>query len=128
MVIVNHSNIVGKPLSLLMMNRNATVTVCHVFTDDLVSHTRTADVLITAAGVPGLITPDMVKEGAVVIDVSMNRVDGKLCGDVLFKEVKEKVSLITPVPGGVGPMTVATLMQNTYQAASEISAASHHQH
>lgn len=116
-VIVNHSNVVGKPLALMFLTRDATVTVCHVFTKDLRSHTRRAEILVTAAGVPGLIGPDMVREGAVVIDVSMNRMDGKLCGDVLFDEVKDKVSLITPVPGGVGPMTVAMLMENTVQAA-----------
>lgn len=116
-VIVNHSNIVGKPLALMFLNRDATVTVCHVFTKDLRSYARRADILVTAAGVPGLIGPDMVREGAVVIDVSMNRKDGKLCGDVLFPEVKDKASLITPVPGGVGPMTVAMLMENTLEAA-----------
>jgi len=116
-VVLNHSNVVGKPLALMLLNRDATVSVCHIYTKDLAEHTKKADILITAAGVPGLIRPDMVKEGVVVIDVSMNRVEGKLCGDVLFEEVKEKASLITPVPGGVGPMTVAMLMQNTYLAA-----------
>jgi methylenetetrahydrofolate dehydrogenase (NADP+) / methenyltetrahydrofolate cyclohydrolase len=115
-VIVNHSNIVGKPLALMMINRNATVSVCHVFTIDLANHTRNADILVTAAGVPGLIGIDMVKEGAVVIDVSMNRVKGHLCGDVVFDEVLGKASLVTPVPGGVGPMTVAMLMENTLEA------------
>ena len=116
-VIVNHSNIVGKPLALMFLNRNATVTVCHVFTKDLGAHTRKADILVTGAGVPNLITSDMVKEGVVIVDVSMNRVDGSLCGDVAFDEVKEKSALITPVPGGVGPMTVAILMKNTVDAA-----------
>jgi len=116
-VIVNHSNIVGKPLALMLLNRNATVSVCHVFTRNLKVHTEKADILITAAGVAGLIKPEMVKEGAVVIDVSMNRVEGRLCGDVEFETVREKASLITPVPGGVGPMTVAMLMFNTLKAA-----------
>lgn len=116
-VIVNHSNIVGKPLALMMLNGNATVSVCHVYTKDLKRFTREADILVTAAGVPGLIGPDAVKEGAVVIDVSMNRVNGKLCGDVEFDAVLEKASLVTPVPGGVGPMTVALLMENTLEAA-----------
>ncbi|MCK4614536.1 MAG: bifunctional 5,10-methylenetetrahydrofolate dehydrogenase/5,10-methenyltetrahydrofolate cyclohydrolase [Thermoplasmata archaeon] len=116
-VVVNHSNVVGKPLTLMLLNRNATVSVCHVYTRDFRDHTTRADILITAAGVPGLIGPEMVKEGVVVVDVSMNRVEGRLCGDVKFDEVKEKASLITPVPGGVGPMTVAMLMENTLRAA-----------
>ena len=115
-VIVNHSNIVGKPLALMLLNRNATVSVCHVFTRNLKMHTEKANILITAAGVAGLIKPEMVREGAVVIDVSMNRVGGRLCGDVEFEAVREKASLITPVPGGVGPMTVAMLMFNTLKA------------
>ncbi len=115
-VIINRSNIVGKPLALMLINRHATVSVCNSLTKDLYQYTRTADILITGTGVPGFIKPDMVREGVVVIDVSMNRVDGKLCGDVLFDEVKEKASLITPVPGGVGPMTVAMLMENTLEA------------
>ena len=101
----------------MFLNRDATVTVCHVFTRDLQSYTRNADILITAAGVPCLIDPEMVKKGVVVIDVSMNRVDGNLCGDVVFDAVMGKASLITPVPGGVGPMTVAMLMENTVEAA-----------
>lgn len=116
-VIINRSNIVGKPLALMLINRHATVSVCNSLTRDLYQYTGTADILITGTGVPGFIKPDMVKEGVVVIDVSMNRVEGKLCGDVMFDQVKEKASLITPVPGGVGPMTVAMLMQNTLDAA-----------
>lgn len=115
-VIVNHSAVVGKPLALMMLARDATVTVCHVHTGDLARHTREADVLVTAAGVPGLVGPDGVKEGAVVVDVSMNRRDHGLCGDVRFGEVLEKASLVTPVPGGVGPVTVAVLMENTLSA------------
>lgn len=115
-VIVNHSNVVGKPLALMLLNRNTTVTICHVFTKNLREHTRKADIVITAAGVPGLIKSDMIKRNAVVIDVSMNRVGGKLCGDVEFEAVRDRASLITPVPGGVGPMTVAMLMFNTLKA------------
>ncbi len=116
-VIVNHSPIVGKPLALLMLNRDATVSICHEYTNDLADFTTRADIIITAAGVPALISVDMIKEGAVIIDVSMNRVAGKLCGDVQFEEVLNTVSKITPVPGGVGPMTVAMLMENTVKAA-----------
>lgn len=116
-VVINHSNVVGKPLALMLLNRNATVSVCHIFSRDLHKHTREADILITAAGVPNLIREDMVKKGVVIIDVSMNRVEGRLCGDVAFDEMLEKASYITPVPGGVGPMTVAMLMENTLMAA-----------
>lgn len=116
-VIVGRSNLVGKPLMQMLLERNATVTVCHSQTANLASFTRQADVLIVAVGKPGLITADMVKPGAAVIDVGMNRVNGKLCGDVDFDEVKEVAGYITPVPGGVGPMTVAALMQNTITAA-----------
>lgn len=118
--VVSHSTIVGKPMSILLLNRNATVRVVHVYTEDTASHTKEADLLIVAAGVPGLITADMVKEGAVVIDVGMNRVEsGELVGDVDFKGVREKTSKITPVPGGVGPTTVLSLLENTYEAAVE---------
>lgn len=117
-VVVGRSNLVGKPLSLLMLEQNCTVTVCHSKTVDLKKETRQADVLISAVGKPKLITADMVKKGAVVIDIGISRLeDGKLCGDVDFEEAKKKASYITPVPGGVGPMTVAMLMKNTLLAA-----------
>ena len=117
-VVVGRSNIVGKPMTMLLLKENATVTVCHSRTKDLASFTSKADVLVSAVGKPGLITEDMVKENAVVIDVAINRLEnGKLCGDVDFENVKEKASFITPVPGGVGPMTIAVLMKNTVTAA-----------
>ncbi|MGM9787536.1 MAG: bifunctional methylenetetrahydrofolate dehydrogenase/methenyltetrahydrofolate cyclohydrolase FolD [Candidatus Cryptobacteroides sp.] len=113
-VVVGRSNIVGLPVSKLLLNENATVTICHSHTLDLGSITREADILIVAVGSAGLITEDMVKDGAVVIDVGMNRdSEGKLCGDVDFQKVKDKASIITPVPGGVGPMTICSLMENT---------------
>lgn len=113
-VVVGRSNEVGKPMAMLMLNKNATVTICHSKTKDLSYHTKQADILIVAVGKAGLITADMIKEGAVVVDVGINRnSEGKLCGDVNRDEkTMEKVSLITPVPGGVGPMTVASLMHN----------------
>jgi methylenetetrahydrofolate dehydrogenase (NADP+) / methenyltetrahydrofolate cyclohydrolase len=114
-VIVGKSNIVGKPLAV-MLNRAATVSICHSKTADLGAMTRQADILIVAVGKANLVTKDMVKPGAVVIDVGMNRVDGKLCGDVDFDAVKEIVSAITPVPGGVGPLTVASLIRNCVRA------------
>ncbi len=117
-VVVGRSRIVGRPMALLLLNADATVTVCHSKTKDLKEECRRADILISAVGRAGLIGPDMVKEGAVVIDVGMNRgADGKLCGDVDFAAVKEKVSFITPVPGGVGPMTIAMLLTNVCRAA-----------
>ncbi len=116
-VIIGRSKLVGKPLIQLMLQRNATVTVCHSQTTDLASFTRQADILIVAVGKPKLITADMVKPGAVVVDVGINRVDGKLCGDVDFDSVKEVASHISPVPGGVGATTVAALIQNTIYAA-----------
>ena len=117
-VVVGRSNIVGKPMTMLLLKENATVTVCHSRTKDLASFTREADILVSAVGKVGLITADMVKENAVVIDVAINRLEnGKLCGDVDFENVKEKASFITPVPGGVGPMTIAVLMKNTVKAA-----------
>jgi len=113
-VVVGASNIVGKPMSLLFLkDEKSTVTVCHKNTKDLKSHTLKADILVVAVGKPKLITADMVKEGVVVIDVGINRVDGKIVGDVDFENVKEKAYAITPVPGGVGPMTVAMLLYNT---------------
>lgn len=118
-VMVGRSNIVGKPMSLLMLRHNGTVTTCHSFTENLADITREADVLVVATGNRNLITGDMVKEGAVVIDVAMNRdpETGKFTGDVVFSEVEPKASFITPVPGGVGPMTRAMLMKNILTAA-----------
>jgi methylenetetrahydrofolate dehydrogenase (NADP+) / methenyltetrahydrofolate cyclohydrolase len=116
-VVVGNSNIAGKPITVMMMNRNATVTSCNIFTPDLATLTKRADILISAAGKPRLITGDMVKKGVVVVDVGFNRdQDGKLCGDVDFESVKKKAGFITPVPGGVGPMTVAALILNTVSA------------
>ena len=118
-VIIGRSNIVGKPMAMLMLAHNATVTVCHSQTRDLPSLTKQGDILVAAVGKAKFVTADMVKEGAVVLDVGMNRGgNGKLCGDVDFEAVKEKASLITPVPGGVGPMTIAMLMRNTVEAAA----------
>ncbi|MBQ6588020.1 MAG: bifunctional methylenetetrahydrofolate dehydrogenase/methenyltetrahydrofolate cyclohydrolase FolD [Butyrivibrio sp.] len=117
-VIVGRSNIVGKPMALLMLRENATVTVAHSKTKDLAEVCKRADILIAAVGKAGVITKDYVKEGAVVIDVGINRnADGKLCGDVAYDEVSEIAGAITPVPGGVGPMTIAMLMNNCYEAA-----------
>lgn len=126
-VVVGRSNIVGKPIAMMLMQKakgaNATVTMCHTGTRDLVFHTKRADILIVAAGRPKAITADMVKEGVVVIDVGVNRIGmtpegkAKLCGDVDFEGLKEKASAITPVPGGVGPMTITMLMLNTVKAA-----------
>lgn len=119
-VIVGRSNIVGKPQAMLMLRENATVTVCHTKTPDLKAECLRADILVAAAGRVGLITGDMVKEGAVVVDVAMNRNEaGKLCGDVVFEEAAQRASYITPVPGGVGPMTRAMLMKNTLYAAKQ---------
>ena len=117
-VVVGRSNIVGKPMAFLLLAQNATVTMCHSRTKDLPSVTRRADVLIAAIGKPRMIKADMVKEGAVIIDVGVNRLEnGKLAGDVDFDEVAPRASYITPVPGGVGPMTIAMLMKNTLDAA-----------
>ena len=118
-VVIGRSNIVGKPMNMLLLHQNGTVTVCHSKTKNLKEICRNADILVAAVGRPKFVTEDMVKEGAVVIDVGINRVDGKLCGDVDFENVKNKVSAITPVPGGVGPMTIAMLMQNTLTAAKK---------
>lgn len=116
-VVVGRSNIVGKPMALLLLHRNGTVTVCHSGTGDLKEQTLQADILISAVGKVGFITGDMIKEGAVVIDVAMNRnAQGKLCGDVVYDEAAEKASFITPVPGGVGPMTRVMLLENTLTA------------
>lgn len=117
-VVIGRSNIVGKPLSQCLLNKNATVTICHSRTRNLSEITRTADILISAVGKTDMVTADMIKDGAIVIDVGMNRNDeGKLVGDVDFEKVKEKASYITPVPGGVGPMTIAMLMNNVIKAA-----------
>ncbi|MDR0563351.1 MAG: bifunctional methylenetetrahydrofolate dehydrogenase/methenyltetrahydrofolate cyclohydrolase FolD [Azoarcus sp.] len=120
-VVIGRSNIVGKPMALLLINAGATVTVCHSKTRDLASHTRRADILVAAVGKPRFVTADMVKPGAVVIDVGINRLSpeegGKLCGDVDFEAVKNVAALITPVPGGVGPMTITMLLANTIEAA-----------
>ena len=122
-VVVGASNIVGKPMALMLMAKDATVSICHIKTRDLAQYTILADILIVAAGCPGLITAPMVKRGAVVIDVGINRLpDGKLAGDVDFEGVRAKASFITPVPGGVGPMTVTMLICNTVAAAERNSA------
>lgn len=115
-VVIGRSNIVGKPQAMLLLHANGTVTICHSRTKDLASVTKRADILIAAVGKANFVTADMVKTGAVVIDVGMNRLDGKLCGDVKFDEVSAVASAITPVPGGVGPMTIAMLMKNTLKA------------
>lgn len=118
-VVIGRSNIVGKPMSMLLLHKNGTVTTCHSRTVDLKNVTNKADILVSAVGKANFVTADMVKEGAVVIDVGMNRDNGKLCGDVLFDEVAPKASYITPVPGGVGPMTIAMLMKNTLTASKK---------
>ena len=119
-VVIGRSNIVGKPMAMLLLHKSATVTICHSRTVDLASVCKRADILVSAVGIANFVTADMVKDGAIVIDVGMNRnSEGKLCGDVDFDEVKKKTSHITPVPGGVGPMTIAMLMQNTLTAAKE---------
>jgi len=116
--VVGASNIVGKPMASLLLNANATVTVTHIFTKDLKAHTSKADIVVVGVGVPGLIKEDMVKEGAIVIDIGINRLEnGKLVGDVDFEAVSKKCSYITPVPGGVGPMTIAMLLSNTLKSA-----------
>ncbi|MBE6850004.1 MAG: bifunctional methylenetetrahydrofolate dehydrogenase/methenyltetrahydrofolate cyclohydrolase FolD [Ruminococcus sp.] len=116
-VVIGRSNIVGKPMAMLLLHRSGTVTICHSRTQDLPSVTREADILVAAVGRANFVTADMVKEGAVVIDVGINRLDnGKLCGDVDFAAVEPKASWITPVPGGAGPMTIAMLMKNTLTA------------
>ncbi|MGI6050310.1 MAG: bifunctional 5,10-methylenetetrahydrofolate dehydrogenase/5,10-methenyltetrahydrofolate cyclohydrolase, partial [Acetivibrionales bacterium] len=118
-VVIGRSNIVGKPMAMLMLHNNATVTICHSKTKDLKSVCKQADILVAAIGKTELITSEYVKEGAIVIDVGMNRTpEGRLTGDVNFEDVKEKVSAITPVPGGVGPMTRAMLLVNTIKACN----------
>lgn len=116
-VVIGRSNIVGKPMAMLLLHKNGTVTICHSKTRNLKQICLEADILVAAVGRAGFVTEDMVKSGAVVIDVGMNRENGKLCGDVDFEAVREKAAAITPVPGGVGPMTIAMLMKNTLTAA-----------
>ena len=116
-VVIGRSNIVGKPMAMLLLQENCTVTICHSRTKNLAEHTRRADILVAAVGKPGFVTADMVKPGAVVIDVGINRVDGKVRGDVDFDAVREIASWITPVPGGVGKMTITMLLANTVEAA-----------
>ena len=116
-VVIGRSNIVGKPMAMLLLRENCTVTICHSRTKNLAEHTRRADILVAAVGKAGFVTADMVKPGAVVIDVGINRVDGKVRGDVDFDAVKETAGWITPVPGGVGKMTITMLLENTVEAA-----------
>lgn len=115
-VVVGRSNIVGKPMSLMLLRRDCTVTVCHSKTENLAKYTKDADILVCAVGKKHIITADMVKDGAVVLDAGINRVDGKIYGDADFEEIRKKAAYITPVPGGVGPMTITMLMYNTYLA------------
>lgn len=123
-VVIGRSNIVGKPMAMLLLQASATVTICHSATPDLAHHTRQADIVVAAVGKRNVLTADMVKPGAVVIDVGMNRNDeGKLCGDVDFEEVSKVASAITPVPGGVGPMTITMLLVNTLEAAERAAQA-----
>jgi methylenetetrahydrofolate dehydrogenase (NADP+) / methenyltetrahydrofolate cyclohydrolase len=117
--VVGFSNTVGKPLATMCINRGATVTVCHIKTNDLRKHTSKADIIMTATGVPNLIKEDMVKQGAVVVDIGISKVHGKIAGDVDFKNVEKKCSYITPVPGGVGPMTIMMLIQNLVTLGSQ---------
>lgn len=121
-VVVGRSNIVGKPMALLLLQKNCTVTIAHSRTKDLKAVTKNADILVVAVGKAGFITGDMIKEGAVVMDVGINRVDGKVCGDVDFESAAEVASYITPVPGGVGAMTIAMLMENALEAAEKHAA------
>lgn len=116
-VVLGRSNTVGKPMAMLLLNANCTVTVCHSKTQNMKEFTKNADILVVAIGKPKFVTADMVKEGAIVIDVGINRVDGKLCGDVDFDNVEKKASYISPVPGGVGPMTISMLLYNTLMSA-----------
>ena len=116
-VVIGRSNIVGKPIAMLLLNENCTVTICHSRTADLAAHTRRADILVAAVGKPKFVTADMVKPGAAVVDVGINRVDGKVVGDVDFENVEKVAGYISPVPGGVGKMTICMLMENTIEAA-----------
>lgn len=116
-VIIGRSNIVGRPLAMLLLNQDCTVTICHTKTQNLADIVRQADIVVAACGCARLVKADWIKPGATVIDVGINRMDGKLCGDVDFEAVKEKAAYLTPVPGGVGPMTVAMLLENTWEAA-----------
>lgn len=119
-VVIGRSNIVGKPMALMLLQKNATVTICHSATADLKHHCLQADVIVAAVGKRNVLTADMVKPGAVVIDVGMNRDDaGKLCGDVDFEGIKQVAGYITPVPGGVGPMTITMLLSNTLDSAQQ---------
>ena len=115
-VVVGRSNIVGSPMAKLLLNKDATVTITHRYTTDLGFYTKQADIIVVATGVVNLITAEMVKEGAIVVDVGINRVDDKIVGDVDFLNVKDKTSFITPVPGGVGPMTISALIHNAMDA------------
>lgn len=119
-VVIGRSNIVGKPVAILLLNEDCTVTICHSRTKNLKEHCKQADILVTAIGKPRFVTADMVKPGAAVIDVGINRVDGKVVGDVDFEHVKEVAGFITPVPGGVGKMTISMLMENTLEAACKL--------
>ena len=121
-VVLGRSNIVGKPVSMLLLQRNATITICHSRTKKLEEITRSADILVAAIGRANFVTENMVSKGTIVIDVGINRVDGKLTGDINFETVSKKASYITPVPGGVGPMTIALLMENTLKAFKESTA------
>ncbi|NLA53263.1 MAG: bifunctional methylenetetrahydrofolate dehydrogenase/methenyltetrahydrofolate cyclohydrolase FolD [Clostridiales bacterium] len=120
-VVIGRSNIVGKPVAILLLNEDCTVTICHSRTKNLKEHCKRADILVTAIGKPHFVTEDMVKPGAAVIDVGINRVDGKVVGDVDFEHVKEVAGFITPVPGGVGKMTISMLMENTLEAACKLT-------
>ena len=119
--VIGCSNVVGLPLSMMLIQRNATVTMCNVYTKDLKKHTIGADIIFSCCGVPQIVKEDMVKEGVIIVDIGINFVDGKLVGDVDFEGVKDKCSFITPVPGGVGPMTIAMLMEQTIEAWDRIN-------
>lgn len=127
-VIIGRSNIVGKPMAMLLLNENCTVTIAHSKTVNLPQLVKTADIVVAACGQPKLVKKDWIKDGAVIIDVGINRIEGKLCGDVDFDDVKEKASFITPVPGGVGPMTIAMLLSNTFEAFLRQKETHHHCH
>ena len=119
--VIGCSNVVGLPLSMMLIQRNATVTMCNIYTKDLKKHTLSADMVFSCCGVPGIIKGDMIKDGVIIVDIGINFVDGKLVGDVDFDGVKDKCSFITPVPGGVGPMTIAMLMEQTIEAWERIN-------